>query len=146
MSKNEETINMIINVQYAKDLSLEVPLAPEIFKKLTTAPKLNMDFGIATNQLQDNNYEVVLNMKIKSSIEEDTLFILELDYGCVCTLNLPEEIKEMALYIEIPKLLFPYARQIITTSLANAGLPPLMLAPVDFAAVYNAKKKQEKAN
>lgn len=145
MSKPEETNELSINMQYIKDLSLEVPHAPQIFAKLGVPPQIGVDLNIDVNKLNDDRYEVTLNLRINADLNNEKLFILELAYAAACTAKLPEEQKEPVLYIEIPKMLFPFARQIIATNLSDAGLPPLMLTPVDFAAVYRHKKEQAAA-
>lgn len=143
MDNPAETNEVALNFQYIKDMSLEVLHAPEIFSKLNTPPQINVDLNIDVNKLIENQFEVVLNLRINADAQKEKLFIFELSYAAACTVKLPEEQIEPVLYIEIPKLLFPYARQIISSNLANAGLPPLMLTPVDFAAVYNTKKAQQ---
>ncbi len=142
MSTEQETPEVSLNMQYIRDMSLEVPHAPEIFSKLNTQPKINVDLNIDVNKLNEKNFEVTLNLRLNADINNEALFIFELSYAAACTVQLPEEQIEPVLFIEIPKLLFPYARQIISSNLANAGLPPLMLTPVDFAAVYKKKKEQ----
>lgn len=142
MSNTQETAEVSLNMQYIRDMSLEVPHAPSIFSKLNNQPKINVDLNIDVNKLNENNFEVTLNIRINADINDESLFIFELAYAAACTVHLPEEKLEPVLFIEIPKLLFPYARQIISSNLANAGLPPLMLTPVDFAAVYKSKKEQ----
>lgn len=147
MANTQETPELAITMQYIKDMSLEIPHAPQIFTKLSTQPKLNIDLNIDANKVAQNQYEVVLNLRINADIENEKLFIFELAYAAACHATIPEENMETALFIEIPTLLFPYARQIISSNLSEAGMPPLMLAPVDFAAVYRNKKAQEtKAN
>ncbi len=143
MENTNEQPELAITMQYIKDMSLETPHAPQIFAKLTTPPKLNVDLNIDVNKLADNQFEVTLNLHLNADIENEKLFILELAYAAACHTTLSEDKVEPALFIEIPTLLFPYARQIISSSLADAGLPPLMLAPVDFAAVYRTKKAQQ---
>ncbi len=142
MSTEQENPEVSLNMQYIRDMSLEVPHAPEIFSKLNTQPKINVDLNIDVNKLNEKNFEVTLNLRLNADISNEALFIFELSYAAACTVQLPEEQIEPVLFIEIPKLLFPYARQIISSNLANAGLPPLMLTPVDFAAVYKKKKEQ----
>ena len=73
------------------------------------------------------------------------LFLLELDYACVASLNIPKEHIEPVLLIEIPRLLFPYARNIVTNTLVNGGLPPFMLNPIDFVAMYQKRGEKPKA-
>lgn len=143
MAENNAQNEVSINMQYIKDMSLEVPHAPQVFTKLATPPQISVDLNIDTNKLNDEQYEVVLNIHIDAQAEKEPLFIYEIAYAAACTVKLPEEQKEPILFIEIPRMLFPYARQIISTNLSEAGLPPLMLTPVDFAAVYRAKKEQQ---
>jgi len=143
MENSKEAAELTITMQYIKDMSLETPHAPHIFTKLNNPPKLNIDLNIDTNKLADNQYEVTLNIRINADAEDEKLFIFELSYAAACIVKLPEEMMEQALFIQIPTLLFPYARQIISSNLAEAGLPPLMLSPVDFAAIYRSKKEQQ---
>ena len=144
MAEETNQNEIIINTQYTKDLSLEIPHAPEIFSKLNTSPQIGVDLHIDVNNLKDDDFEVVLNLRLNAEIKDEPLFIFELSYAAVCTIKVPEAQKEPVLYIEIPRMLFPFARQIISSNLAEAGLPPLMLTPVDFAAVYMSKKAQQK--
>ena len=146
MSENQEKPEVSINMQYIKDMTLEVPHAPQVFAKINTPPQIGVDLNIDAQKLNDEQFEVTLNMRINANTAEEPLFIFELSYAAACTIKMPEEQKEPILYIEIPRMLFPYARQIISSNLADAGLPPLMLTPVDFAAVYRAKKEQQAAS
>ena len=143
MSDKQEQNEVSINMQYIKDMSLEVPHAPQIFAKLNTPPQIGVDLNIDAQKLLEDQFEVTLNIRINANAEKEPLFIFELSYAAACTIKLPEEQKEPVLYIEIPRMLFPYARQVISSNLAEAGLPPLMLTPVDFAAVYKRKKEQQ---
>lgn len=145
MAENTQANEVSINMQYIKDMSLEVPHAPQIFTKMATPPQIRVNLNIDSTKLNDDQYEVTLNLRINADADKEPLFIFELAYAAACTVKLPEEQKEPILYIEIPKMLFPYARQIISSSLAEAGLPPLMLTPVDFAAAYRSKKAQQTA-
>ncbi|MBQ2884184.1 MAG: protein-export chaperone SecB [Alphaproteobacteria bacterium] len=143
----KQTPTVALNMQYIKDLSLEIPHAPQIFSKLNNPPKINVDLNIDAKKIEDTQFEVTLNVRINADLNEEKLFILELAYGAINTITLPEEQIETILFVEIPQLLFPYARQIISSNLAEAGLPPLLLSPVDFARMYQAKKENiQKAN
>ena len=145
MAENTQANEVSINMQYIKDMSLEVPHAPQIFTKMATPPQIRVDLNIDGSKLNDDQYEITLNLRINADVDKEPLFIFELAYAAACTVKIPEEQKEQVLYIDIPQMLFPYARQIISTNLAEAGLPPLMLTPVDFAAVYKSKKAQQTA-
>ena len=91
-------------------------------------------------------YNVDLNLALNADIEDKKLFILELTYSAVVTLNVPQEHLDPILNIEIPRLTFPFARNIVTQCLMEGGLPPMMLTPVDFAAVYAAKQARKEQN
>lgn len=134
---------LVILSQYIKDMSIEIPLAPEIFKEITAAPKVDVDVHITQRQFDEGFYEVLLNTSINAEINGKKLFIIELSYGGAVGINLPKETIETALYIELPHLLFPFVRSIIANSLSAAGLPPIMLSPIDFAALYQKRKAQE---
>lgn len=131
---------IIINTQYIKDLSLEIPFAPEIFKELTSAPDININVDVKANNIENNVFNVNLNISMDGNINTKKLFILELEYACVVTLNIPQEHLEPVLLIEIPRMLFPFARSIITNTLVDGGLPPFMINPIDFGAMFNNRK------
>ncbi len=136
---------IVIQNQYIKDMSMEIPHAPIIFKKMqSAAPKVNIEANIGVNKLEEEKtFNVLVNFRINGDIEDEKAFILELSYGAVVSLNIPEEHIEPVLMVEIPRMMFPFARQIIASTMGSAGLPPLMLNPIDFAALFNAKKAKE---
>ena len=140
--------SIMINNQYIKDLSMQIPHAPVIFKKLNEGgPKVDIEVNIETQKLEEQGfYNVLLNVAVNGDVKDEKAFILELSYGAVVSLNIPEEHHEPVLMIEIPHMIYPFVRQIISNTMSNAGLPPLMLNPIDFLALYNAKKNREKAN
>lgn len=137
---NNQQPAVMINIQYIKDLSLEIPHAPSIFGKMNKPPHLKVDIDVQSQKLENSNYNVLLNLAVNGELENEKLFIFELSYGAVVSLNVPEEHIEPVLGIEIPRLLFPFARNIMTQCLTEGGLPPFMLNPIDFATVYNARK------
>lgn len=143
MSENNTEANrpaIVINNQYIKDLSLEIPHAPEIFGKMNQQPELKVDIDVQTKKLDNDIFNVSLNVAMNGKIGEESLFILELSYGAVVTLNVPAEHVEPVLAIEIPRLMFPFVRNIISQCLLEGGLPPIMLNPIDFAAVYASRQ------
>lgn len=145
MDKKQPPI--MINSQYIKDLSMEIPHAPHIFKKLNEgAPKIDIEVNIETQKLEENIYNVLMNVTLNGEAKDEKAFILELSYGAVVSLSVPQEHHEPVLMIEIPHMLYPFVRQIIANTLTNAGLPPLMLNPIDFMAMYNAQKAKEQKN
>ena len=138
---DQETVEppFTINAQYTKDLSFEVPSAPGIFRALQTQePDLYVDINVGANPLQDKVFEVVLEINAECKIEQQIGFIIELDYAGIFTLNIPDEHLQAVLMIECPRLLFPFARNILADVSRDGGFPPLMLGPVDFAAMFQA--------
>ncbi len=144
----QNTPNIQINAQYIKDLSFEAPSMPQILTELTSAPAISVNVDIQVNKTnQENVFTVELNAKAaaQTSDTKKALFICELTYGAMVTLNVPKEHTEPVLLVEVPHLLFPYARAIIANTTREAGLPPLQINPIDFAGLYQAKIQQLQA-
>ena len=144
-SNNEQgtpEVSLGINSQYIKDLSLEIPHAPQIFKKMTVQPSLKVDVDVSTDNIETDNYAVNVTFHIEADIEDEKLFILELTYAADVTLKAPEEHLEPILHIEIPRLIFPFARNVIAQCLMEGGLPPIMMNPIDFGALYMSHHNQ----
>jgi preprotein translocase subunit SecB len=132
-----------VNAQYIKDLSFEVPGAPGIYGELASAsPDISVRVDLAAEPLQPNVFEVVLQLVIEAKIKEHTAFIVELSYGGVFSLNIPEEHLQPVLLIECPRLLFPFARNIVSDVTRDGGFPPMMLQPIDFASLYRSRIEQ----
>ncbi len=141
---NQQQPAIVIQNQYIKDLSMEIPHAPAIFKKLQkTNPNVGVEVDVQAHKLEEDKFfNVILNIRINGDAEDEKAFILELSYGAVVALNVPQEHEEPILMIEIPHMIYPYARQIVSTTMSSAGLPPILLNPIDFMAMFNAKKAQ----
>lgn len=131
--------------QYIKDLSLEIPYAPEIFKELNTQPNIKVDVNVGAAPLEENIYKVELSFRLDGDTHDKKLFIMEMTYAGVVSLNIPAEHVDAVLMVEIPHLLFPYARQAISSTMINGGLPSLMLSPIDFVAMYQARMQSKTA-
>lgn len=139
--------NIKINAQYIKDLSFEGPALPGILAEMKAPPAISVDIDTSVSRNGDNLYTVELTIKANASRADDqrTIFICELTYGGLVTLNVPEDHVEPILLVEIPHFLFPYARAIVANTTREAGLPPLQINPVDFAALYRQKIEGQKA-
>lgn len=133
--------SIMINNQYIKDLSLEIPFAPEIFNEINTNPEMDIKIDVDAKHLSENFFNVEIKLAMNASIKDKKLFVLELNYASVATLNVPKEHLEPVLLIEIPHLMFPFVRSIVTNTLVDGGLPPFMLNPIDFAGMYAARKE-----
>ena len=140
---------MPINIlaQYIRDLSFENPNAPESLRG-GEPPQMDINIGMDARKIPDdqmpNLYEVVLNLRAIALRSGEPMFVAELQYGVTVVLNnVPEESHHPLLLIEIPRLVFPYARQILSDMTMNGGYPPLMLNPVDFQALYMERFKDD---
>lgn len=131
---------LVLSGQYIKDLSFEAPNAPEIFTKMNKAPEIPIHVDVQARRLQDNFYEVVLHFNIEGKVADSTAFILELAYGAVVQIN-PEQPDhaQPLLLIEAPRMMFPFARNLIADITRDGGFPPLMLQPIDFVALYRQR-------
>jgi preprotein translocase subunit SecB len=122
--------------QYIKDLSAESPSAPQVFQ-WQTQPTLDVQFGINGNKVADDVHEVVLKVDVAAKSDSGTHFIIDLSYGGLFMFrNFPDEALPPFLLVEAPRLLFPFARQIIAEAVQNLGFPPVLLDPIDFASAY----------
>lgn len=138
---NEQPI--LVNAQYIKDLSFEVPGAPGIYGLMQDeAPEISINVNVNVNPLQEKLFEVILETMVECKIKKQVAFILELEYAGVFTLNIPEEHLQPVLLIECPRLLFPFARNILADVSRDGGFPSLMLGPLDFAAMYQTKMQE----
>lgn len=125
--------------QYVKDLSVENPSAPQVYQ-WGEQPQLDVQFNINVNKVADEVHEVVLKIDASARSGSGVHFVIDLSYGGIFALrNLPEEAIAPFLLVEAPRLLFPFARQVIAAATSDAGFPPLMLDPIDFAAIYMAQ-------
>ncbi len=137
---------LVITSQFIKDLSFEAPELPGALVGLKEAPSLDIGVDIKANQIKGNAFEVVLKIKAEAkSSEPKTLFVCELAYGAVAHINVPQEHVEGILMVEVPRLIFPFARQIIAELSQNTGLPPVVLTPIDFLTLYRAKMEHAAA-
>lgn len=151
-----KTLPLLIQKQYVKDVSFESPNSPEILN-ITGRPEMDVSFNMNTNPIdmeaEDGTfYEVTLGLEVRARRGEKLAFIAEILYGIqVKILNeIPENKRHPMLYIEVPRYAFPFIRQIMTNLTQMGGFPPLLLAPVDFKALYaenfsqNAQINEEK--
>jgi len=130
-----------INAQYIKDLSFEAPATPGIFAQMQAQePEVSININVNAQPLQDDVFEVQLHIRGECSIGETTAFVVELVYGGVFTLSVPDEHVQAVLLVECPRLLFPFARNIVADASRDGGFPPLMLAPVDFVAMFQQQQ------
>ena len=134
-----------INAQYIKDLSFEAPGAPNIFAKLQEeAPEMNVNVSVGANPIQDKIFETILDIKAECKVIGELAFVLELEYAGIFTINVPEEHTQVVLLVECPRLLFPFARNIIADVSRDGGFQPVLLNPLDFGAMLQARIQEAK--
>jgi preprotein translocase subunit SecB len=132
--------------QYLKDLSFENPRAPMSLQPREQNPPININVNVNARQLGPTDLEVTLTMEAKAGTGADVLFAVEIAYAGVFRLmNVPPEHMQPFVMIECPRLLFPFARQIVADATRNGGFPPLMIDPIDFVALFqqNVARNQE---
>jgi preprotein translocase subunit SecB len=130
--------------QYIKDFSFENPNAPSALQASGMQPQINISVNVIANPMSDTDIEVVLQLQGKAESAGRIMFHIELDFAGVFRLqNVPQEQVHPLALIECPRLLFPFAREIIATTVRNGGFPPLMLDPIDFGALYQQRLAQQ---
>jgi len=132
-----------IVAQYVKDLSFENPNAPRAFQ-MQGQPQIEVNVNVQARRVSDDMYEVDLKVEATAKAEGQTSFIVDLLYSGLFGLrNIPEEALEPFLVVEAPRILFPFARRIIADATRDGGFPPLLLEPIDFAALYMAQRQAQ---
>jgi preprotein translocase subunit SecB len=130
--------------QYLKDLSFENPNAPASMAPQEGQPDINISVNVNARNLGPNDFEVELHIDAKATGEGKTIFASELLYAGIFRMeNFPQNVLHAAVLIECPRLLFPFARQILADATRNGGFPPLMLDPIDFASMYQQRMRQQ---
>ena len=151
---------LMVNIQYVKDLSFEVPGAPLIYTTLRTAPRVDINLDVQVRRLQEgqNTFEVTLAIRAEAREAQGNgtgqapaeggvrVFMAELAYAGIFTLTgVPENAVEPLLLVECPRLLFPFARAILADVTRDGGFPPVMLQPIDFVALWQSRRAQAAA-
>jgi preprotein translocase subunit SecB len=132
---------MIINAQYIKDFSFENPRAPHSLMAQKDPPEVNIGVDVKAQALSQDVFEVVLTVNANATAGGEAVFVVELAYAAVVTArNVPQEMLGMVLLVETPRLLFPFARAIISNATREGGFPPLLLHPVDFAELLRRQQ------
>jgi preprotein translocase subunit SecB len=130
--------------QYIKDLSFENPNAPRSLSPTQTQPAINIQINVGVQQLAETDYEVSLKLEGKADSSGSVLFAFDLTFAGVFRVqNVPPQTLQPLVMIECPRLLFPFAREIVATAVRNGGFPPLLLDPVDFVALYQQRVAQK---
>ncbi len=133
--------NLMVVAQYIKDLSFENPGAAA---NIAQRPQIELGVDLNARRLDDEHFEVELKIRVDSTSEGKPLFLLEVAYAGVFRLqNIPDTAtQQMILLIQGPHLLFPFVRRIVADVVRDGGMPPLMIEPIDFLALYQSRVAQ----
>ena len=134
----QPSINIL--AQYTKDFSFENPGAPRSLQSREKAPNINISVNVNANPMSETDFDVVLTLDASAKEGDKVVFHAELSYGGLFRVQgFAQEHMLPVLFIECPRLLFPFARQIVADATRNGGFPPLMIDPVDFVSLYRQK-------
>jgi preprotein translocase subunit SecB len=162
---------LVVNIQYVKDLSFEVPGAPQIYSQLKVQPQVSINLDVQARRIQEGQsvFEVAIVIRAEahdnsaqangqlvspqsaspqsaspqSASQMPTVFVAELTYAGVFTLSgLPDNAIEPVLLVECPRILFPFARNILSDVTRDGGFPPVLLQPIDFVALWQSRRAQ----
>jgi preprotein translocase subunit SecB len=153
---------LLVNLQYVKDLSFEVPGAPMIFTTLRNAPRVDINLDVQVRRIQEGQNTFEVTLAIRAEAHEAAagnngntpppaepavrVFMAELAYAGIFTIqNVPETSVEPMLLVECPRLLFPFARNILSEVTRDGGFPPVLLQPIDFVALWQNRRAQAAA-
>jgi preprotein translocase subunit SecB len=132
-----------VMAQYIKDFSFENPNAPQSLAVGTAPPQIGIRINVNAKPLAENDIEVTLKLDGKAETNGNLMFRFELEFAGVFRIqNVPQESMNAIVLIECPRLLFPFAREVIATTVRNGGFPPLLLDPVDFVGLYHKKMSE----
>lgn len=129
---------------YNKDISFESPATPNIFKK-QWQPKVNVELNTRSNPVDEQgNFEVVLSITLTARVDDETAFLVEVQQAGIFFIKgfIDEQLRRL-LGAAAPNILFPYARENIDSLVVKGGFPPIMLAPVNFDALYDQALQQQ---
>ena len=151
--KSEEPKGPQFSIQrtYIKDLSFETPMGFKVFSQ-AFKPKVKLDVNTKVNNVSENVNEIVLTLTITATLEEETAYLLELQQAGIFAISgFPDDQIPHVIGAVCPNFLFPYAREVIDSTVVKGGFPPLSLAPIDFDAIYRQtlagrKKSNESLN
>ena len=146
---------LTVNLQFIKDLSFEVPGAPLIYSTLKAPPRVDINLDVQARRLQEGQSVFEVTLAIRAEATEPNpaanggaagprVFLAELAYSGVFTLQgIPDNTVEPVLLVECPRILFPFARSILSDVTRDGGFPPVLLQPIDFLALWQSRRQQQ---
>ena len=147
MSDQQQTNQPVFSIEkvYVKDLSLEIPNAPQAFLE-REAPTVDIQLHHNSTGVEEGVFQTVLTVTVTAKIGEKTLFLVEAGQAGIFVIrNVPAAELEAVLAIACPNILFPYVREVVSDTVTRAGFPPVVLSPVNFEAIYQSQREQQPA-
>ena len=147
MSEAQQSNQPVFSIEkvYVKDLSLEVPNAPQVFLE-REAPQVDIQLHHNSSAVEDGVYQTTLTVTVTAKVGEKTLFLVEAaQAGIFVARNIPAQELDAVLGIACPNILFPYVREVISETVVRAGFPPVILSPVNFEAIFQAQREPQAA-
>lgn len=142
MDQNQQPVFAIEKI-YVKDLSVEVPNAPQIYLE-REAPQVEIQLNTQGTGIGDGVFEVVLTVTVTAKLEDKTVFLVEVGQAGIFRIeNVPDEQMEPLVAVACPNILFPYAREVVSDAITRAGFSPIILQPVNFEAMYMSRLQQQ---
>jgi preprotein translocase subunit SecB len=145
MSEAAQNTQPVFSIEkvYTKDLSLEIPNAPQVFLERET-PQVDIQLHHNSSGVEEGVYQTVLTVTVTAKVKDKTLFLVEAaQAGIFVVRNVPAQDLEAVLAIACPNILFPYVREVISDVVVRAGFPPVVLSPVNFEAIFQAQRDQQ---
>tara|TARA_Y100000741_G_scaffold356040_1_gene332177 strand:- start:171 stop:608 length:438 start_codon:yes stop_codon:yes gene_type:complete len=130
-------IKFFVKRIFTKDLSLESPEAPAIFDNIKSTPQVSFNLNTTISEIDDTSYDITLDITVKAETDNKVIYMVELKQAGLFIIDgADDELKDGFLNIRCPEVLFPYARETISSLIQKAGFPPIFIAPIDFNALY----------
>jgi preprotein translocase subunit SecB len=143
----DDNTNPVFQIQrvYLKDLSLEQPNSPQILLE-QAQPQVDINLALAANPVADGVYEVTVTATVTTTVADKTLFLVEAKQAGIFEIrNIPDDQMQPIIGIACPQIIYPYLRAIVSDVCTRAGFPPVVLAEVNFQAMFEAQQQQAAA-
>ena len=143
----DKEIKFFVKRIFVKDISFESPEAPGIFGNIKSSPKIGFNLDDKIEKIDDTSYEITLDITVKAEIEDKILYLAEIKQSGIFGIEgVTDDLLDGFLHIRCPEVIFPYARETISSLIQKAGFPPLFLSPIDFNALYQLEKSRKNKN
>jgi preprotein translocase subunit SecB len=143
MTENKVQFN--IQRIYLKDLSFESPMTPEVFTNMSSTPKVGFNFESGIKEINTDTHELTLTFNVKAEVENEVMYLVELKQCGVFTVSIDDaDLKKRFLNVHCAEIVYPYARENISSIIQKGGFPPLFLSPIDFHTIYQNELDKRK--